>query len=177
MLLRYRRADRPTVLCSGNKPRNEAAIRRNARRKLRRMGTKLYVGNLSFNTTEESLREMFGQAGAIRSVSIIKDRETNQSRGFGFVEMETDEDARKAIQMCDGSELDGRNLRVNEAKPMEARPAGGRSGGGGFGGGDRGGFGGGGRGGGFGGGDRGERGGGGGRDRRSGGGGGRDRRF
>lgn len=142
------------------------------------MGTRLYVGNLSFNTTEESLRELFAQAGAIKSVSIVKDRETNQSRGFGFVEMATEEEARKAVQMCDGHELDGRNLRVNEARPMEPRPAGGGGGRsfggggggrGGFGGGDRGGF------------DRGDRGGydrddRGGRDRR-GGGGGRDRRY
>jgi cold-inducible RNA-binding protein len=130
------------------------------------MGTRLYVGNLSFNTTEESLREVFAQAGAIKSVSIVKDRETNQSRGFGFVEMATDEEARKAVQMCDGRELDGRNLRVNEARPMESRPGGGGGGGGGSG------FGGGGGGGGY---DRDDRGG---RDRRSGGGGGgRDRRF
>ena len=109
------------------------------------MNTKLYVGNLSFNTTEETLREVFAQAGNIRSVSIIKDRDTNQSRGFAFVEMETPADALKAIQQCDGREVDGRNLRVNEAKPMESRPAGGS--GGGFGGGSRGGFGGGSRGG------------------------------
>ncbi len=108
------------------------------------MGNRLYVGNLSFRTTEESLRAMFSQAGAIKSVLIMKDRETQQSRGFGFVEMETDEDARKAIEMCDGRELDGRNLRVNEAKPMEPRPSGsfgggrgGFSGGGGFSGDDR----------------------------------------
>jgi hypothetical protein len=134
------------------------------------MGTKLYVGNLSFRTTEDALRELFAQAGAIKSVQIMKDRDTQQSRGFGFVEMETEEDARKAIEMCDGRELDGRNLRVNEAKPMEPRSGGGfgggggerRGGGGGFGGG---GFGGGERRGGFGGGDRGDRRGGGGRDR------------
>jgi hypothetical protein len=110
------------------------------------MGNRLYVGNLSFRTTEESLRAMFAQAGAIKSVLIMKDRETQQSRGFGFVEMESDEDARKAIEMCDGRELDGRNLRVNEAKPMESRPAGGGGGfggrGGGFGGGGGGGYGG-----------------------------------
>ncbi len=115
------------------------------------MNTKLYVGNLSFHTTEESLREAFSQAGAVRSVSVIKDRDTNQSRGFGFVEMESPADALKAIQMWDGREIDGRALRVNEAKPMEPRAAGGGSGfGGGRGGdrgGDRGGFGGGGRGG------------------------------
>jgi RNA recognition motif-containing protein len=111
------------------------------------VNTKLYVGNLSFNTTEETLRAVFAQAGAIRSVSIIKDRDTNQSRGFGFVEMETPADALKAIQVCDGREVDGRALRVNEAKPMEPRASGGgfggggerRSSGGGFGGGDRGG--------------------------------------
>ena len=77
------------------------------------MNTKLYVGNLSFNTTEETLREVFAQAGNIRSVSIIKDRDTNQSLGFAFVEMETPADALKAIQQCDGREYDGRNLRMN----------------------------------------------------------------
>lgn len=100
------------------------------------MNTKLYVGNLSFNTTEDTLREAFAKAGNVRSVSIIKDRDTNQSRGFAFVEMETPADALKAIQVMDGQDVDGRNLRVNEAKPMEPR-AGGGFGGGSSGGGGR----------------------------------------
>ncbi len=125
------------------------------------MNTKLYVGNLSFDTTEAQLREMFGQAGAIRSVTIPMDRATDRPRGFAFVEMETGADALNAIKMFDGKEVDGRTIRVNEARPPEQRSGGG---GGGFGGGER-------RGGGGGGGF-----GGGGRDRRGGGGGGRDRR-
>lgn len=124
------------------------------------MNTKLYVGNLSFDTTEAQLREMFGQAGAIRSVTIPMDRATDRPRGFAFVEMETGADALNAIKMFDGKEVDGRTIRVNEARPPEQR-----SGGGGFGGGERRGG-----GGGFGGGGRDRRGGGGGRDRR-------DRRF
>jgi RNA recognition motif-containing protein len=114
------------------------------------MSNKLYVGNLSYNTTEETLREVFQKAGNIKSVSVIKDRETGQSRGFAFVEMETADEAQKAISLCDGESVDGRNLRVNIAKPMESRPS--------FGGGDRGGDRGG-RGGFGGGGDRGGRGG------------------
>ncbi len=93
------------------------------------MNKKLYVGNLSYNTTEATLRELFGKAGAIASVSIPTDRATNQPRGFAFVEMETSEDALKAIKMCDGQEVDGRAIRVNEAKPMEARSGGGDRGG------------------------------------------------
>ena len=124
------------------------------------MATKLYVGNLSFRTSGEELKEMFGQAGTVESASVIEDRETGRSRGFGFVEMATPEEAAKAIEMFNGKELGGRNLTVNEAKPKTDRGGGGR---GGYGGGGRGGY-----GGGYGGGhdrDRGDRGGGGRNDR------------
>jgi RNA recognition motif-containing protein len=118
------------------------------------MPTKLYVGNLSFKTTGDDLREHFSQAGTVESASIIEDRETGRSRGFGFVEMATAEDAAAAIEKFNGKELDGRSLTVNEAKPKTDR--------GGGGGGGRGGYGGGGGGRGGGGGDRGGYGGGGG---------------
>ena len=85
------------------------------------MNNKLYVGNLSYETTEASLRELFSKTGNIRSVSVIMDRMTNQPRGIAFVEMETPAEALKAIQMYDGQDLDGRSLKVNEAKPMENR--------------------------------------------------------
>ena len=133
------------------------------------MATKLYVGNLSFKTTGDDLRTYFSQAGTVESASVIEDRETGRSRGFGFVEMATAEDAAAAIEQFNGKELDGRALTVNEAKPKTDR--GGRGGGGG---GGRGGYGGGGGGGrdrdrggyGGGGGDRGGYGGGGGRNDR-----------
>ena len=88
------------------------------------MNNKLYVGNLSYDTSEASLRELFSQAGAIRSISIPMDRMTNRPRGFAFVEMETPADALKAIKLCDGQEVDGRAIKVNEAKPQEARTGG-----------------------------------------------------
>jgi RNA recognition motif-containing protein len=88
------------------------------------VNNKLYVGNLSYDTGEAKLRELFGPAGAIRSVTIPTDRLTNQPRGFAFVEMETPADALKAIKLCDGQEVDGRTLKVNEAKPQEARSGG-----------------------------------------------------
>src|SRR5215210_6322849 len=119
------------------------------------MATKLYVGNLSFRTSGDELRDMFSQAGTVESASVIEDRETGRSRGFGFVEMATAEEAAKAIEMFNGKEFGGRNLTVNEAKPKTDR-------GGGGGGGGRGGYGGGGGGGGGGGRDRGGYGGGGG---------------
>ena len=100
------------------------------------MNNKLYVGNLSYDTTEAKLRELFTPAGAIRSVAIPMDRMTNQPRGFAFVEMETPADALKAIKLCNGQMVDGREIKVNEAKPMEARTGGG--GGSSSGGGDRG---------------------------------------
>ena len=88
------------------------------------MNNKLYVGNLSYDTTETTLRELFSKSGNILSVNVIVDRMTNQPRGFAFVEMETAAEAQKAIQMCDGQDLDGRSLKVNEAKPMENRTGG-----------------------------------------------------
>ena len=111
------------------------------------MGTRLYVGNLSFQTDENSLSAAFAANGRnVVSVKIMTDRETGRSRGFGFVEMATDDDAQSAITAMNGADLDGRKLRVNEAEP---RPAGGGGGRGGFGGGGgRGGYGGGGGGGG-----------------------------
>ncbi len=96
------------------------------------MESKLYVGNLSFSTDEAMLRELFAQAGAIKSVALIKDRETGQSKGFGFVEMENNADALKAIKQFDGFMLDQRALTVNVARPREeggARSGGARSGG------------------------------------------------
>jgi RNA recognition motif-containing protein len=95
------------------------------------MTTKLYVGNLSYDTTEEELRELFAQAGSVQSVALPTDRETGRPRGFGFVEMATQEDARKAIGMFDGQTLRDRQLKVNESRPREeGRGGGGRSGGG-----------------------------------------------
>jgi RNA recognition motif-containing protein len=86
------------------------------------VGTKLYVGNLNYNTTEDSLRQAFGADGReVASVSIIMDRETGRSRGFAFVEMTTAEGAQAALQALDGQELDGRMLRINEAREREAR--------------------------------------------------------
>jgi cold-inducible RNA-binding protein len=107
------------------------------------MANKLYVGGLSYDTSEDTLRETFAQAGTVQSASIIMDRMTGRSKGFGFVEMSTDEEAQKAIEMFDGKALDGRNLTVNVARPMEPRTGGSRGGGGGGRGGDHGGFGGG----------------------------------
>jgi len=86
------------------------------------MGKKLYVGGLPYQTTEEAIKEAFAQAGAVESVAIITDRETGRSRGFGFVEMASDEDVSKAIEMWDGKEFEGRTLKVNEARPLEERP-------------------------------------------------------
>ncbi|MDH5306957.1 MAG: RNA-binding protein [Myxococcales bacterium] len=97
------------------------------------MNKKLYVGNLSFTTTEEQLRDLFEQHGRTQSVNVISDRETGRSRGFGFVEFEDAESARAAQEALDGKEFDGRPLRVNEAQ--ERRPGGGGGGGGGRGGG------------------------------------------
>lgn len=115
------------------------------------MGRKIYVGNLSYNTTSSDLEQLFGSHGQVQSAEVISDRATGRSKGFGFVEMGTDEEATAAIAALNGAEHDGRNLTVNEAKPKENKP---RSGGGGYGGGGGGYGGGGGRGG-----DRGGRGG------------------
>ncbi len=105
------------------------------------MAKKLYVGSLSYNTTDQSLKDHFAQAGSVESASVIMDKQTGRSKGFGFVEMSTDEEATKAIEMFNGQELDGRKLIVNEARPMTERPPR-REGGfrrGGFGGGNGGG--------------------------------------
>ena len=101
------------------------------------MSTKLYVGNLAFQTTSEDLQELFAQAGTVESASVVEDRMTGRSRGFAFVEMSTKEEAAAAIDQFNGKELGGRALKVNEAKPRENRGGGGR----GFGG-NRGGYGG-----------------------------------
>lgn len=85
------------------------------------MNKKLYVGSLSFDTTEDGLRDHFAKAGKIESVSIITDKTSGRSKGFGFVEMSSEDEAKKAIEMFDGKELDGRTIVVNEAKPMKER--------------------------------------------------------
>src|SRR2546425_1001419 len=117
------------------------------------MSTKLYVGNLAFQTTSQELQELFAQAGTVESASVVEDRDTGRSRGFAFVEMSTKEEATAAIDQFNGKELGGRALKVNEAKPRENRAGGGgrgfggNRGGGGYGGErERGGGGGGGRG-------------------------------
>jgi RNA recognition motif-containing protein len=120
------------------------------------MGKKLYVGNLPFSATDQILADTFAQVGTVESARIITDRDTGRSKGFGFVEMSTDEEAAKAIEQFNGADYEGRAMTVNEARPMAPREGGG---------GGRGGFGGGG--------GRGGRGGGGG----FGGGGGRGGRF
>lgn len=115
------------------------------------MATKLYVGNLSFQTTSDELRDHFAQAGNVESASVVEDRMTGRSRGFGFVEMTTPEEAAAAIEQLNGKEFAGRNLTVNEARPRTDRGPGGgyggNRGGGGYGGGGGGGYGGGGGGG------------------------------
>jgi RNA recognition motif-containing protein len=98
------------------------------------MGTKLYVGNLSFNTTENELQELFSQAGTVQEVSLMQDKFTGKSRGFAFVTMGSDEDAQNAISKLNGQTVEGRPLTVNEARPREPRPPGG-GGGRGYGGG------------------------------------------
>jgi len=99
------------------------------------MATKLYIGGLPYTTTQDELQEAFAKAGAVVSTSIIMDKMTGRSRGFGFVEMGSDDDAQKAIEMWNGQDFGGRKLTVNEAKPLEARPprreSGGYGGGGG----------------------------------------------
>ena len=82
------------------------------------MGKKLYVGNLSYDTTDDSLKDAFAEAGTVDSANVIMDKMSGRSRGFGFVEMSTDEEAKKAIELLNEKELDGRPLRVNEARPM-----------------------------------------------------------
>lgn len=95
----------------------------------------IYVGNLSYSTTEDDLRSAFGNFGEVTSAAVIKDRETGRSKGFGFVEMASDEEAREAMNNLNGTEFQGRQVKVNEARPREERPRSGR--GGGFGGGNR----------------------------------------
>jgi len=104
------------------------------------MSTKLYVGNLAFQTTSQELQELFTQAGTVESASVVEDRDTGRSRGFAFIEMSTQDEANAAIEQFNGKEVGGRALKVNEAKPRENRGGGGgrgfggNRGGGGFGG-------------------------------------------
>ncbi len=86
------------------------------------MAKKLYVGGLSYGTTQETLKDTFSAAGNVESATVIMDKFSGRSKGFGFVEMSTEEEAKKAIEMFNGKELEGRNLTVDEAKPMESRP-------------------------------------------------------
>jgi RNA recognition motif-containing protein len=108
------------------------------------MGNKLYVGNLGYGLGDSDLEKLFTTYGSVRSAQVIKDRDTGRSKGFGFVEMGSDQEAQAAITALNGKEVDGRTLVVNEARPKEGGGGGGR-GKGGFGGRDRGGFGGSGR--------------------------------
>ncbi|HSE26235.1 MAG TPA: RNA-binding protein [Pyrinomonadaceae bacterium] len=93
------------------------------------MSMKLYVGNLSFSTSSQDLEQLFAQAGTVESASVVEDRETGRSRGFGFVEMASKEEGEAAISQFDGKEVGGRALKVNEAKPREPRSGGGGGGG------------------------------------------------
>jgi len=86
------------------------------------MAKKLYVGGLSYDTTEEGLKDAFSKAGQVESAVIITDKMSGRSKGFGFVEMSTDQEAEKAMEMWDGKELDGRTIKVNEARPIGERP-------------------------------------------------------
>jgi RNA recognition motif-containing protein len=99
------------------------------------MGRRLFVGNLSYETTEMSLREIFGQAGTVSEVKVVLDRETGRPRGFGFVEMSSDNEARDAMEKLNGRDVDGRAITVNEAQERSGGGGGGRGGGGGGGGG------------------------------------------
>ena len=86
------------------------------------MTKKLFVGGISYETTEDTLKETFSSAGTVESATIIVDKISGRSKGFGFVEMSSEEEAKKAIEMLNGKELDGKNITVNEARPMESRP-------------------------------------------------------
>jgi cold-inducible RNA-binding protein len=101
------------------------------------MATKLFIGSLAWATTDDSLRDLFATVGTVVSASVIMDRETNRSKGFGFVEMSSDEEAKAAVDQLNGKDLDGRAIVVSEARPREERPRGGGGGYGGGGGGDR----------------------------------------
>jgi cold-inducible RNA-binding protein len=106
------------------------------------MATKIYVGNLSYDTTEDQLRDAFSAEGEVETVSLITDRHSGRSKGFAFVEMTNSEEAKAAIEKLNGTDMDGRSLNVSEARPREERSSGGgyggRGGGGGYGGGGRG---------------------------------------
>ncbi len=99
------------------------------------MGKKLYCGNLSFNVSSSDLEQLFSQFGSVDSAQVIQDRDTGRSKGFGFVEMGSDAEAAAAIEGLDGTDHDGRSIKVNEARPREPRRGGGGGGGGGYGGG------------------------------------------
>jgi len=100
------------------------------------MGKKLYVGNMSYDVTNEDLEQLFGAHGTVESAQVITDRNTGRSKGYGFVEMSSDEEAQAAMEALDGQEQGGRTIKVNEAKPRSESPrGGGRGGGGGYGGG------------------------------------------
>ncbi len=86
------------------------------------MAKKLYVGGLSYDTTGDTLKELFSKTGTVESATVIIDKMSGRSKGFGFVEMSSDDEAQKAIEMFNGKELDGRSITVNEARPMESRP-------------------------------------------------------
>ena len=88
------------------------------------MGKKLYIGGISYDTTEDGLKKSFSEAGTVESATIISDRFSGRSKGFGFVEMSSDEEAEKAKEMFDGKELDGRTIKVDEARPMKKRDEG-----------------------------------------------------
>ena len=94
------------------------------------MASKLFIGSLAWTTTDDSLRDFFATVGTVASASVIMDRETNRSKGFGFVEMSSDEEAKKAVDELNGKELDGRAIVVSEARPREERPRGDFGGGG-----------------------------------------------
>jgi cold-inducible RNA-binding protein len=96
------------------------------------MATKLFVGSLSWNTNNDQLKDFFSTVGTVVSATVIFDRETNRSKGFGFVEMSTDEEAKAAVEQLNNKELDGRTIVVNEARPREERPRNAYNGGGGY---------------------------------------------
>ena len=127
------RASKPTEDVLGSVSRNKGdafgAVKRCPGERCSNMSSKLYVGNLSFDTGEQELQELFSSHGEVISANVITDRETGRPRGFGFVEMSQAEDAQKAIQSLDGQEFMGRNLKVNLAKPRENRGGGGGGGG------------------------------------------------